>query len=41
MVRLQEWEGGIGEVQQEEAPRKDCGNMENGETKRDTSLIAS
>jgi len=41
MASLQEWEGGVGEVQLEEAPRKDCGNAESGEMKRDTSLIAS
>lgn len=38
---MQEWEGRVGEVQLEEAPRKDCGNTENGKMKRDTSLIAS
>lgn len=38
---MQEWEGGVGEVQLEEAPWKDCGNVESGEMKRDTSLIAS
>lgn len=40
MASLQEWEGGVGEVQLEEAPRKDCGNAESEEMKRDTSLLA-
>lgn len=41
MASLQEWEGGVGEVQLEEAPRKGCGNAESREMTRDTSLIAS
>lgn len=41
MASLQKWEGGVREVQLEEAPRKDCGNVESREMKRDTSLVAS
>lgn len=38
---MEEWEGGVGEVQLEESPQKDRGNTESVEMRRDTSLIAS
>lgn len=38
---LQEWEGGAGEVQLEQAPQKGCGNAKIREMTRDTSLRAS